>query len=314
MLTACVALVLGVRARRHWIGSLRHGGIRRSHALRAEARVVPGEDRDGHHHGERFIGQSDLKGIRYLAPEQPSGYRVFVGALFVLIVGWLLLRRGLLCCRFPISWAILAAMFSSVLLVLCGYLLGSVPTGFLAGRARGVDVRRAGSGNIGMANVLRTAGKWPAVVTMAGDMLKGFAPVFLARLVTENEWVVAAVALAAVVGHCWPVFLRFKGGKAVATGAGTTIALAPVVGLMLFAFWWVVVAVSRYTSLGAISVMVVTPVVFLLTGQPIAYVLYTIVGGSLVLWRHRENALALVKGTERKIGQKAQKQGGARVR
>jgi glycerol-3-phosphate acyltransferase PlsY len=195
-------------------------------------------------------------------------------------------------------------MFSGVLLVLCGYVLGSVPTGFLAGRARGVDVRREGSGNIGMANVLRTAGKWPAIVTMAGDMLKGFVPVFLARTVTEAEWVVAATALAAVVGHCWPVFLRFKGGKAVATGAGTTIALAPVVGFGLFAFWWAVVLVSRYTSLGAISVMIVTPVVFLLTSQPVPYVLYTVIGGSLVLWRHRENVLALAKGTERKIGQK----------
>jgi glycerol-3-phosphate acyltransferase PlsY len=204
-------------------------------------------------------------------------------------------------------------MFSGILLVLCGYLLGSVPTGFLAGRARGVDVRRAGSGNIGVANVLRTVGKWPAIVTMAGDMLKGFAPVFLARTVVENDWVVAAVALAAVAGHCWPLFLRFKGGKAVATGAGTTIALAPVVGLLLFAFWWAVVLVSRYTSLGAILVMLVTPVVFLLTGQPTPYVLYTIIGGSLVLWRHRENARALVKGTERKIGQKAQKKGSARV-
>ena len=204
-------------------------------------------------------------------------------------------------------------MFSGILLVLCGYLLGSVPTGFLAGRARGVDVRRAGSGNIGVANVLRTVGKWPAILTMAGDMLKGFAPVFLARTVVENDWVVAAVALAAVAGHCWPLFLRFKGGKAVATGAGTTIALAPVIGLLLFVFWWAVVLVSRYTSLGAILVMLVTPVVFLLTGQPTPYVLYTIIGGSLVLWRHRENARALVRGTERKIGQKAQKKGSARV-
>ena len=204
-------------------------------------------------------------------------------------------------------------MFSDVLLLLGGYVLGSIPTGFLAGRAWGVDVRLEGSGNIGMANVLRTAGKWPAVITLLGDMLKGFAPVYLARLVIQNEWVIAAVALAAVVGHCWPIFLRFKGGKAVATGAGTTIALAPVVGLGLFAFWWGVVLVSRYTSLGAISVMVVTPVVFLLTGQPTPYVLYTIVGGSLVLWRHRENIRALMKGRERKIDQKARKDG-TRVR
>jgi len=192
----------------------------------------------------------------------------------------------------------------AILLLLGGYILGSVPTGFLVGRAWGVDVRRTGSGNIGMANVLRTVGKWPALITMAGDMLKGFAPVFLGRFLTENEWVIAAVALAALMGHCWPVFLGFKGGKAVATGAGTTIALAPVVGLALFAFWWGVVLVSRYTSLGAILVMVMSPIAFLVAGQPIPYVLYTVIGGSLVLWRHKENARALIQGTERKIGQK----------
>ena len=194
----------------------------------------------------------------------------------------------------------------NVLLLLGGYILGSIPTGLLAGWAWGVDVRRAGSGNIGMANVLRTAGKWPAVLTMLGDMLKGFLPVLLARSLTENEWVIAAVALAAVAGHCWPVFLGFRGGKGVATGAGTTIALAPIVGLGLFAFWWAVVLLSRYTSLGAIAVMLVSPFAFWLTGQPLPYVLYTVVGGALVLYRHRENARALLAGRERKVGQKAE--------
>lgn len=175
-----------------------------------------------------------------------------------------------------------------------------------------MDVRRAGSGNIGMANVLRTAGKGAAVVTMVGDMLKGFVPVVLARALTLNDWVVAAVALAAVVGHCWPVFLGFKGGKGVATGAGTSIALAPVVGLALFAFWWIVVFIGKYTSLGAIAVMVVSPFVFLLTGQPLPYVLYTVVGGALVLYRHKENARALLNGTERKIGEKTGGKGDAR--
>ncbi len=203
-------------------------------------------------------------------------------------------------------WAILAAMLYALLL-LGGYILGSIPMGFLVGRAWGVDVRRVGSGNIGMANVLRSVGKWPAVLTMLGDMLKGFVPVVVARLLTENEWVISAVALAAVFGHCWPVFLRFKGGKGVAAGAGTSIGLAPVVGLALFAFWWAVVLVSRYTSLGAILVMIVSPVAFLLSGQPAPYVLYTVIGGSLVLWRHRENARALMNGTERKIGEKVAK-------
>jgi acyl phosphate:glycerol-3-phosphate acyltransferase len=191
-------------------------------------------------------------------------------------------------------------------LVLSGYVLGSVPTGLLVGRAYGVDVRRVGSGNIGMANVLRAVGKPAAALTMLGDMLKGFLPVVAARLLTENEWVISAVALAAVAGHCWPIFLQFKGGKGVATGAGTSIGLAPVVGLVLFAFWWAVVLVTRYTSLGAILVMAASPIAFYLSGQPAPYVLYTLVGGALVLWRHRENARALLKGTERKIGEKAE--------
>ena len=194
-----------------------------------------------------------------------------------------------------------------ILLVLLGYVLGSVPTGYLVGRAFGVDVREVGSGNIGTANVLRAAGKTAGVLTLAGDMLKGLAPVVVARLSTENEWLIAAVAFAAVIGHCWPVFLRFQGGKAVATGAGTTIGLAPLVGLGLFAFWWAVVLLSRYTSLGAISVMVVSPIVLWITGQPLPYVLYAIVGGALVLWRHRENAVALVKGTERKVGERVKR-------
>jgi acyl phosphate:glycerol-3-phosphate acyltransferase len=205
-------------------------------------------------------------------------------------------------------------MLMSVLLVLGGYILGSIPTGLLAGWAYGVDVRRVGSGNIGTANVLRAAGKWAAFFTLFGDMLKGLIPVVLARLITADGWTIAAVALAAVVGHCFPVFLRFRGGKGVATGAGTSIGLAPVVGLALFALWWAVVLVSRYTSLGAMAVMVLSPVAFLLTGQPLPYILYTIAGGVLVLWLHRENARALLTGTERKIGQKAGKKGEARVR
>ena len=194
---------------------------------------------------------------------------------------------------------------SAALLVLFGYVLGSVPTGLLVGRAFGVDVRNVGSGNIGMANVLRAAGKWPAALTMFGDMLKGLIPVVVARYFVDNPWILASVALAAVAGHCWSVFLGFKGGKGVATGAGTSIGLAPLVGLSLFAFWWIVVLLSRYTSLGAIAVMVVSPFAFWLSGQPLPYVLYTVIGGALVLWRHRENARALIKGTERKIGERA---------
>ncbi|MEW6637775.1 MAG: glycerol-3-phosphate 1-O-acyltransferase PlsY [Actinomycetota bacterium] len=193
------------------------------------------------------------------------------------------------------------------LLILLGYVMGAVPTGILVGRAAGVDVRKVGSGNIGTANVLRAAGKWAAALTMVGDMLKGIIPVLLARGLTDDVWVLAAVALAAVVGHCWPVFLRFRGGKGVATGAGTSIALVPPVGLAMFALWWVVALTTRYTSLAAMVVMVVTPFAFVLTGQPLPYVLYALIGGGLVLWRHRENARALLKGTERKFGQRQER-------
>jgi glycerol-3-phosphate acyltransferase PlsY len=192
-----------------------------------------------------------------------------------------------------------------VVLVLASYVMGSIPVGLLVGLMAGVDVRKVGSGNIGTANVLRGAGKWAAVATLIGDMLKGVIPVVLARVLADDNWVAAAVGLAAVAGHCWPVFLGFKGGKGVATGSGTAVGLAPAVGLGLFAFWWAVVLVSRYTSLGAIAVMAISPFVFLLTGQPLPYVLYTVLGGGLVLWRHRENARALIKGTERKVGQKS---------
>ena len=193
--------------------------------------------------------------------------------------------------------------------MLVGYVSGSVPTGLLVGRAFGVDVLKVGSGNIGMANVLRSAGKGPAVLTMVGDMLKGLLPVVLARSLTDNGWVVAAVALAAVVGASWSIFLGFRGGKAVATGAGTSIGLAPLVGILLFALWWGVALASRYTSLAAIVIMVVSPFAFLLTGQPLPFVLYTVAGGTLVIWRHRGNVRALLNGTERKFGERAETKG-----
>lgn len=198
---------------------------------------------------------------------------------------------------------------TGVLLILLGYLLGAVPSGLLVGWAFGVDVRKVGSGNIGTANVVRAAGKWAGALTMFADMLKGLLPVVLARLLTDEAWVHAAVALAALSGHCWPVFLRFKGGKGVATGAGGSFALAPLVGLGMFALWWAVALTSRYTSLAAIIVMLLGPVVFLLTGQPLAYVLYAVFGGVLVLWRHRENIRALLSGKERKFGGGKKKEG-----
>lgn len=196
---------------------------------------------------------------------------------------------------------ILTAMLAASL-ILIGYLFGAIPTGYLVCRAFGVDLRTVGSGNIGTANAYRAAGKWAFVATLAGDVLKGLVPVVAARLLTDSPWVVAAVAFVALVGHCWPVYLGFRGGKAVATAAGTAIGLAPPVGVLMFAVWWGVVLVSRYTSLAAVVLALVGPVLFLVTGQPPAYLVYAACACVLVLERHKGNIKALLNGSERKFG------------
>jgi len=190
----------------------------------------------------------------------------------------------------------------AALLITAGYLVGAVPTGYLVCWAFGVDLRTVGSGNIGTANAYRAAGKWAFVATLLGDVLKGLAPVIAARLLVENDWVVAGVALAALVGHCWPVYLGFRGGKAVATAAGTAIGLAPPVGLLMFGIWWAVVLVSRYTSLAALVLALAGPLLFVITGQPTAYLVYAACASLLILERHRGNVRALLNGSERKFG------------
>lgn len=239
-----------------------------------------------------------------------SGYRCCSPSPFVVAV-WFMVLRGLIRAggsgpaanrgskRF--ASAILTAMLA-VSLILLGYLVGAIPTGYLVCRAFGVDLRSVGSGNIGTANAYRAAGKWAFAATLAGDVLKGLAPVLIARLATESDWVVAAVAFAALVGHCWPVYLGFKGGKAVATAAGTAIGLAPWVGVLMFVIWWGVVLASRYTSLAASVLAVAGPVLFLVTAQPLAYLAYAACACVLVLERHRSNVRALVNGSERKFG------------
>lgn len=199
-------------------------------------------------------------------------------------------------------WSVILTAMLAVVLIIVGYLVGAIPTGYLVCRAFGVDLRAVGSGNIGTANAYRAAGKKAFVATLVGDILKGLAPVILARLLTDNEWVVAAVAFAALVGHCWPVYLGFKGGKAVATAAGTSIGLAPPVGLLMFVVWWGVVLASRYTSLAAVVLAVIGPILFVVTGQPVAYLVYAAAACLLILERHKGNIRALLSGSERKFG------------
>jgi glycerol-3-phosphate acyltransferase PlsY len=193
-----------------------------------------------------------------------------------------------------------------------GYLLGSIPFGVIATRLGGAgDVRSIGSGNIGATNVLRTGRKDLALITLLGDGGKGAVAVLLAWLAVqpdgtpEQEAVLTSLAAgAAFLGHLFPVWLRFKGGKGVATFLGTMLAAAWPVGLIAGATWLVVAFVFRMSSLAALVAVAVAPAVVLLVGRPHAVALLALFMALLVFVRHAENIRRLLKGEEPKIGAK----------
>lgn len=195
----------------------------------------------------------------------------------------------------------------SLWLVPLGYVSGSIPFGLLIAKAsKGVDVRGIGSGNIGATNVLRAAGKGAAALTLALDMLKGWAPVALGRIVGASDALVAGVALAAFLGHLYPVFLRFRGGKGVATFLGVLLALLPKVAFLVAGVWLLIAAVFRYSSLAALVAAAASPLlVWLLDGRR-GFVALAIVLSGFILIRHRENMRRLLAGEERRIGQRLQ--------
>jgi len=190
-------------------------------------------------------------------------------------------------------------------LVPLGYLSGSIPFGLLIARASmGVDVRRIGSGNIGATNVLRAAGKGAAALTLALDMLKGWAPVALGRVLGVSDAQVASVALAAFLGHLYPIFLGFRGGKGVATFLGVLLGLFPKVALLVAGVWMLVAAMFRYSSLAALIASAASPIlIWLLDGRPL-FVMLAGVLFSFILIRHRENIRCLLAGEERCMGRK----------
>jgi acyl phosphate:glycerol-3-phosphate acyltransferase len=189
--------------------------------------------------------------------------------------------------------------------VLVGYLAGSVPFAYLLARRAGIDVRRVGSGNVGAANVLRTTGTWRGVIVMALDVAKGIAAVVLAQQATGHAPIIAATGAAAVVGHIYPVWLRFQGGKGVAVAAGFFGMLAPLATVAAAAVFLATVWVTRYISLGSIAATLVLPPIAWMAGAPDAVVLAAAATGVLILFRHRANLRRLVSGTERKMGARA---------
>jgi glycerol-3-phosphate acyltransferase PlsY len=186
--------------------------------------------------------------------------------------------------------------------ILLGYLAGSVPFAFLLARRAGIDVRTAGSGNVGAANVLRTAGPWPGVAVMALDVAKGALAVFLASVTSSGATLTALAAAAAVVGHIYPVWLRFHGGKGVAVAAGVFAVLTPIATSAAAALFLTIVWATRYVSLGSIAATLALPPAAWLTGEPRAVVAASAGTGALILFRHRGNIRRLRAGTERRMG------------
>ena len=186
------------------------------------------------------------------------------------------------------------------------YLIAAVPTGVLVTRLMGLnDVRTQGSGNIGATNVYRVAGKLPGILTLTGDILKGFLPLLAVKLWLAPTPVQLGLAgVIAIVGHCYPIYLRFRGGKGVATAVGILLLLDPLALLGGGMAFLLVVTLTRYISLGSVLAATIVPLLTLLLGRPLPLVLSACAIGAMIIWRHAENLQRLCAGTENRFGAK----------
>ena len=197
--------------------------------------------------------------------------------------------------------------------ILLGYCLGAIPFGLVVGRlTKGIDIREYGSGKTGFANVLRSAGWKAGLLTLLADAGKGAVPVLISWVVLHSHAAQVAAALAAMVGHNWPIYTRFRGGRGVSTFVGGMLAMYWPVGLVCGPGVGLgTAALTRYMSLGsilvAVSSLLVMLVMVLLETQPKAYLVYAAVGGGLILFQHRDNIQRLRTGTERRLGERADK-------
>jgi acyl phosphate:glycerol-3-phosphate acyltransferase len=195
------------------------------------------------------------------------------------------------------------SVLTSLAAVLLAYLVGAIPTGLIVARLRGVDIQRAGSGNIGATNVARSVGPWAGVLVMIVDPLKGVLAVLAPTLLGLDPWWVAATALAAVLGNGFNVFLGFRGGKGVATSLGVFVVIDPWVTLTALVIFALTVLFGRMVSLASVVAVCATPIMLVTLGE--ANVSKTVLAFALALlsvWRHRDNLARLAAGTERRIG------------
>ena len=204
-------------------------------------------------------------------------------------------------------------MLDQIILIAVCYLIGAIPVGFLIVRlTRSVDIRDYGSGNIGMTNVLRTTGLKTGIIVLGLDTFKGVIPVFVSRQLYSDPYMETLAAIAVLVGHIWPVFLKFRGGIGVATGMGSFCFISPICGLIVVGVGCVVLAVSRYVSLASIiaaSSAFISMWVFnnfysesWIADSLGTYIMYPLIGVPIIIFRHRENIARLLNGEERRLG------------
>lgn len=195
-------------------------------------------------------------------------------------------------------------IFIFLILTVIAFIIGSVPFGLLIARLKGVDLRKTGSGNIGATNVLRAVGKVPALLTLAGDILKGTIAVALGGYFLDNLLMKGIVGLAAIAGHNFSLFLGFKGGKGVATSIGVLILFAPKAALITLALWLGVALMTRYSSLGAIVSFGLLPLNIYLFDYTKEKLIISVIIASLLLFRHSANIKRLLNGSESRIGER----------
>ena len=188
----------------------------------------------------------------------------------------------------------------NILLVVFAYLMGSIPVGVILSKLKGVDPRKTGSGNIGATNVMRAAGKKLGIITLICDAAKGFIPVILAICLDTPSYVIALAGFMVFLGHLFPVFLRFRGGKGVATALGVYLAVSPAIVIGAFIVFAIVFAIWRYVSLASLTGAIVIPVALYIVRAPCEFVAMSAVIAVLVVVRHRDNISRLISGTESK--------------
>ena len=191
------------------------------------------------------------------------------------------------------------ALFETISLLVGAYILGSLSSAIILSKLMGfTDPRSDGSNNPGATNVLRIAGKKAAFLTLAGDSLKGLIPILIARWLTTDELVVALTGLCAFLGHCYPLFFRFKGGKGVATSIAVAVGFNWIIGVIIIAIWLLFAKVFKISSLAAIVAFTSLPILVYWTGSTFSVTAVFCLISSILIWRHRSNIQRLLSGTE----------------